>query len=79
MSSASGTSASRSDDLLATPWGQAPLLDLDVPALLPTQRTSPRPVVGPWGDSALPVPVPSWSLRERRSAELRERRSADAG
>ncbi|HEU4674466.1 MAG TPA: hypothetical protein VFS29_00645 [Motilibacteraceae bacterium] len=65
------------DDLLATPWGQAPLLDLDVPALLPTQRTSPRPGAGPWGDHPLPVPVPSWSLREQRSAELREQRSAE--
>ncbi|MGN6245961.1 MAG: hypothetical protein ACTHQ3_20105 [Motilibacteraceae bacterium] len=68
------------DDLLATPWGRAPLLDLDVPALLPTQRTSPRPPPGPWG-GPLPVPVPSWWLRERRSEQLRERRHAvsDAG
>jgi hypothetical protein len=54
------------DDLLATPWGRAPLLDLDVPALLPAQRRSPRPVAGPWGDRPLPVPVPAWWLREQR-------------
>lgn len=61
------TSAARPDDLLATPWGRAPLVDLDVPALLPTQRAlAPRPAVGPWGEHPLPVPLPSWWLRERR-------------